>query len=115
GIRRGVLQRRRPYAAGRRAFRDRVIDELYRQAETTQMSVTRGDVQRAVREKEPDRVLEAAWPRLEAGRAVVELLTDGRAMARAADGVFTREEQGRLMWDGRITRARAPWSAADLV
>jgi DNA helicase IV len=35
-------------------------------------------------------------------------------MARAASGVLTPEEQDRLMWDGRVAKARAPWSAADL-
>jgi DNA helicase IV len=114
-IRRGVVQRSLPYAAGRKLFRDCVIDELVRQVERVHTSVIRGDVTRALRATDAARALESAWPALHPATAVIELLTDRRAMAAAADGVLAGAEQDRLMWDRKASRATASWSPADLV
>jgi DNA helicase IV len=114
-IRRDVVQRSLPYAAGRKIFRERVVDELFRRVEHVHTSVTRGDVTRALRVGGAERALESAWPSLHPATAVIDLLTDRRAMAAAADGMLAPAEQDALMWDRKATRATAPWSAADLV
>jgi hypothetical protein len=114
-IRRDVVQRSLPYAAGRKIFRERVVAELFRRVEHVHTSVTRGDVTRALRARGAEGALGSAWPSLHPATAVIELLTDRRAMAAAADGVLAPSEQDGLMWDRKATRATAPWSPADLV
>ena len=56
------------------------------------------------------------WPALDARQVLFELLSDPAALAAAADGLLTAEEQAILLWD-KAPRARgsARWSAADLV
>jgi hypothetical protein len=74
-------------------------------------------VQDAVaRSREVKRYVEAVWPAVDPARLVLTLLGDREAMAAAADGILTDEEQELLLW------ARPPkgpgsarWSLADAV
>jgi hypothetical protein len=56
------------------------------------------------------------WPAVDPVKLVLTLLSDPAALARAADGVLTAQEQQTLRWDGPVRgAARAPWALADAV
>ncbi|CAM5495067.1 DNA helicase [Streptomyces canarius] len=56
------------------------------------------------------------WPKVRPEEILAELLTDGEALARAADGLLDPDERAALLWS-RPPRSykSARWSAADLV
>jgi DNA helicase IV len=56
------------------------------------------------------------WPVLEPQQVLFELFADAGALAEAADGVLTEEEQSLLVWPRPPrTRGSARWTPADLV
>ena len=115
-IRRRVLLRDLPYDAGRTAFRNLLVDHLLQIAERSVHNVTRSDVAGAFRgSKAAQEVAGAAWPKINPVEVVFELLSDPDAMAAAAGGILSEQEQAALVWSRQPVRARAPWSAADLV
>jgi DNA helicase IV len=115
-IRERVLLRNLPYDAGRIAFRNLLVDRLLQISEQSVHNVTRSDVAGAFREsKAAHDVAGAAWPKIDPVNVVFELLSDPAVMAAAAEGILSDHEQAMLVWKGQPVRARAPWSAADLV
>jgi DNA helicase IV len=115
-VRRRVLQRDLPYDAGRTAFRNLLADRLLELTELSVHNVTRGDVIRALREsKSAQEVAEAAWPKIDPVDVVFRLLSDAGALAAAAEGVLSAEDQALLVWSGSSVRANAPWSQPDLL
>jgi DNA helicase IV len=115
-IRQRVLSRDLPYDAGRTAFRNLLVDRLLEIAELSVHNVTRTDVVGALRaSKAAQAIAGVAWPKINPVDVVFDLLSDPGAMGAAAEGVLSEQEQAMLVWDGAPVRARAPWSAADLV
>jgi DNA helicase IV len=59
---------------------------------------------------------EAMWPKVDANRLVFILLTDPAALAAAAAGILSAQEQEAILWsDVPRSPKSAKWSAADLV
>jgi len=115
-IRQRVLLRDLPYDAGRTAFRNLLVDRLLEITERSVHNVTRSDVVAAFRaSKAAQDIAGVAWPRVNPVDVVFELLSDPDAMAAAAEGVLSEQEQATLVWSGHRVRAKAPWSPADLV
>ncbi|MDQ1641860.1 MAG: hypothetical protein QOJ90_1211 [Actinomycetota bacterium] len=60
--------------------------------------------------------VERLWPAVDPVRLVLRLLGDARALAAAADGILSTDEQVLLLWAKPVRGpATAPWSAADAV
>ncbi len=74
-------------------------------------------VQDAVaRSREVKRYVDQLWPAVDPARLVLRLLGDPDALAAAADGVLTDEEQARLLWAKPFKApTSARWSLADAV
>ena len=74
-------------------------------------------VQDAVaRSREVKRYVETVWPAVDPARLVLSLLGDAGALAAAADGVLTEEEQALLVWPKPAKGpGSAKWSLADAV
>jgi len=74
-------------------------------------------VQDAVaRSREVKRYVDQVWPALDPARLVHRLLSDAEALAAAADGVLTAEEQALLVWKRPPRSVRSVrWSPADAV
>ncbi|MEN3309946.1 MAG: hypothetical protein V7603_6148 [Micromonosporaceae bacterium] len=106
-----------PHAVGRERVRARVVALLQRQVEAR-----RGDspgdawLRRMSRSTPVTGFLDAAWPAVTAEALVYSLLSDPAALALAADGILTGQEQAALVWPKppRSVKA-AKWSAADAV
>jgi DNA helicase IV len=111
----GVRREEPPYGTGRERVRARVVALLQRQSEAR-----RGDspgeawLRRMGRAKPVTAFLDAAWPAVTPEGLVFSLLSDRDALARAADGVLSDEEQNVLAWrKPPRTPGSARWSAAD--
>jgi DNA helicase IV len=104
------------YAAGRAALPQRLAHEVLLLMER-EGATTDDRVQDQVARARPVKAyVEAAWPAVDPVRVVIRLLSDATALAAAADGVLTPEEQSLLLWPGVVRGpASAPWSAADAV
>ncbi|MGW1593885.1 HelD family protein [Streptomyces sp. NPDC002343] len=105
-----------PYAIGRERVRTRVVRRLREQAERRFGVLPAAWVRRVERCRPLTARLDAVWPKVRPEEVLAGLLTDARALARAADGLLDAEEQAALLWP-RPPRSykSARWSAADLV
>ncbi|MBB5111083.1 HelD family protein [Micromonospora echinospora] len=106
-----------PYATGRERVRARVVGLLQRQAEARRAeSPSDAWLRRMSRIKPVTDLLDAVWPALTPDGLLHRLRTDADALAAAADGLLTPEEQ-ELFRSGKIARtAKATrWTAADAV
>ncbi|MFF4776086.1 HelD family protein [Microtetraspora fusca] len=103
-----------PYAVGRERVVARVVSALGRQAEARGRNLDGVWTRRTSRAATP--FVDAVWPDVRPEEVVAEVLGDPEALARAADGVLTPEEQAAIRWarPPRTYRS-ARWSAADLV
>ncbi|RLQ00930.1 AAA family ATPase [Micromonospora sp. BL1] len=106
-----------PYATGRERVRARVVGLLQRQAEARRAeSPSDAWLRRMSRIKPVTDLLDAVWPALTPDGLLHRLRTDADALAAAADGLLTPEEQ-ELFRSGTVARtAKATrWTAADAV
>ncbi|MGI5488374.1 HelD family protein [Microtetraspora malaysiensis] len=103
-----------PYAVGRERVIARVVSALGRQAEARGRNLDGVWNRRTSRAATP--FVDAVWPDVRPEEVVAGVLGDPEALARAADGVLTPEEQAAILWarPPRTYRS-ARWSAADLV
>ncbi|NES57220.1 AAA family ATPase [Micromonospora sp. PPF5-6] len=108
---------RLPYATGRERVRARVVGLLQRQSEARRAE-SPGDawLRRMGKAKPVTAFLDAVWPALTPEGLLHTLLTDPEALATAADGLLTAEEQEllRSAKPGRTPKA-TKWTAADAV
>jgi DNA helicase IV len=113
----GVRREEPPYGTGRERVRARVVALLQRQAEARRAdSPGEAWLRRMGRAKPVTTFLDAAWPAVTAEGLVFSLLSDREALARAADGVLTPEEQELIAWrKPPRTPGAGRWSAADAV
>ena len=106
-----------PYATGRDRVRARVVGLLQRQAEARRAeSPSDAWLRRMSRIKPVTDLLDAVWPALTPDGLLHRLRTDAEALAAAADGLLSADEQ-ELFRAGKVGRtARATrWTAADAV
>ncbi|MGW2709416.1 HelD family protein, partial [Streptomyces sp. NPDC001356] len=105
-----------PYAVGRERVRARVVRLLRDKAERRSGVLPASWVRRVERCRPLTGHLDAVWPKVRPEEVLAKLLTDGEALARAADGLLDPDEQAALLWS-RPPRSykSARWSAADLV
>lgn len=106
-----------PYATGRERVRARVVGLLQRQAEARRAeSPSDAWLRRMSRIKPVTDLLDTVWPALTPDGLLHRLRTDADALAAAADGLLTPEEQ-ELFRSGKTARtAKATrWTAADAV
>ncbi|MGA5763675.1 HelD family protein [Nonomuraea bangladeshensis] len=105
------------YLVRRRRFVDTVIDGLLTQyAEATRVKKSDGAL-RGNLEKAPavSTLINRIWPSTSAEQIYRQLLADKDALAAAAFGVFTLDEQAALVRPPARRVADEPWSAEDLV
>jgi DNA helicase IV len=113
----GVRMEAPPHAIGRERVRARTVAMLQRQAEAK-----RGDsppeswLRKIGRDPAVLAFLDGVWPEISAEQLVFSVLTDADALAQAAEGVLSAEDQAALLWQRppRTVKA-AKWSAADAV
>jgi DNA helicase IV len=106
-----------PYGIGRERVRARVVSMLQRQSEAR-----RGDspgdawLRRMGKIQPVAAFLDHVWPAATAEQLVCELLGDAEALAVAADGVLSEEQQQAVLW---VKPPKSPksarWSIADTV
>ncbi|GIH10004.1 hypothetical protein Rhe02_80710 [Rhizocola hellebori] len=106
-----------PYLLGRERVRARVVSLIQRQAEARAGDSPGEAWQRKMGKSKPvTDFLDSCWPATTAEALVFELLSNSEALARAAEGVLSSDEQTALVWvkPPRTVR-KAQWSTADLV
>ncbi|TGB00724.1 AAA family ATPase, partial [Streptomyces sp. MZ04] len=105
-----------PYAVGRERVRTRAVRHIQLQAERRAGAVNNAWLQKISRARPVSAFVDAAWPRTRPEEVLAALLADPEALAAAADGVLTAEEQQAIGW-GKAPRSykSAKWSGADLV
>jgi DNA helicase IV len=106
-----------PHATGRERVRARTVAMLQRQTEAR-----RGDspseawLRRMGRDPDVRTFLDHVWPEISPEQLVFSLLSNADALANAAEGILTSDEQARLTWDRPPRTVKsAKWSAADAV
>ncbi len=106
-----------PYLLGRERVRARVVGLLQRQAEARAGDSPGEAWQRRMGRSRPvTQFLDAAWPALTPQQLLFDLLRDPAALADAADGVLTADEQAAIVWPRPPRSPRAArWSSADLI
>ncbi|MDZ5445266.1 AAA family ATPase [Micromonospora sp. 4G57] len=107
-----------PYATGRERVRARVVGLLQRQSEARRAeSPSDAWLRRMAKAKPVTAFLDAVWPALTPEGLVHTLLADPDALATAADGLLTAEEQALLATGTKLGRTpkAAKWTAADAV
>jgi DNA helicase IV len=104
------------YGAGRAMFAQRLAHAVLVKMEEAGDSPD-DRVHAAVARSRPVKELAAVvWPAIDAARLVMRLLGEPDLLARAADGVFTPEEQDRIRWPQPAKGPRsARWSLHDVV
>lgn len=105
-----------PYGIGRERVRARVVRRLQEQVERRSGPPPNAWLRRIERLRALTARLDVMWPKVRPEEVLAGLLTDGEALARAADGLLDPDEQAALLWP-RPPRSwkSARWSAADLV
>ncbi|HEY8479815.1 MAG TPA: AAA family ATPase, partial [Spirillospora sp.] len=103
------------YNAGRELLTQRIATAVIRLMERSGKigdGRTRGTVRRSSAIKT---AVAEMWPRAEAAKLVLGLLTDRERLARAADGLLDPEEQEAVLLPGKPRSVKsARWSPADL-
>ncbi|NSC24837.1 AAA family ATPase, partial [Streptomyces albus subsp. chlorinus] len=112
-----TLAQEPPYEVGRERVRARTVALLRDQAERRAGPPGNEWLRRMGRKRELTAFLNAVWPRVRPEEVVAGLLGDAKALAAAAEGLLSEEEQRLLLWEGRRPRTprSARWSEADLL
>lgn len=106
-----------PYLTGRERVRARVVALLQRQAELRRAD-SPGEpwLRRMSRSRPVTSFLDAVWPAVTPEALVCRLLSDPPALAEAAAGLLSPQEQQRLLWPRPPRSVRAArFTAADAV
>jgi DNA helicase IV len=104
-----------PYGIGRERVRARVVSLLQRQSEARRGDSPGEPWLRKMGKVQPVAAfLDHVWPAVTAEQLVWQLLADPAALAAAADGVLTEEQQRAVVWAKPPKSAKsARWSTAD--
>jgi DNA helicase IV len=105
-----------PYGVGRERLRARIVAMFQRQLEAHGESPTKRWLDTIGRARPVAAALEQAWPRVRPEQLLSTLLSSPEALASAAAGVLSPDEQRILLW-ARPPRTfkSAKWSSADHV
>jgi DNA helicase IV len=105
-----------PYGVGRERLRARIVAMAQRQLEAHGETPAKAWLDRIGRTRPVVAALDHAWPKVHPEELLTTLLAGPEALARAADGVLSAEEQQAIRWQ-RPPRSfkSAKWSAADHV
>jgi DNA helicase IV len=105
-----------PYGVGRERLRTRIVALLQRQLEYHAESPNRRWLEKTGRARPVTAALDACWPKIRPEQLLATLFSDATALARAADGILSEQEQAELLW-ARPPRSfkSASWTAADVV
>ncbi len=105
-----------PYGVGRERLRARVVAMFQRQLEAHAETPTRRWLDRVGRSQPVTAALDFVWPKVRPEELLATLLSDPSALAKAADGLLTGDEQKAIAWQ-RLPRSfkSAKWTAADHV
>lgn len=103
------------YEAGRKLLSQRLAHEVLLRLEA-QGDTTDDRVQNAVARSGPVKsVVAAVWPAVTPSGLLFRLFTDADALAEAADGILSVDEQAMLLWAKPArTAGSAKWSLPDL-
>ncbi|TDB82179.1 AAA family ATPase [Micromonospora sp. KC721] len=107
-----------PYATGRERIRARVVGLLQRQAEARRAeSPSDAWLRRMAKAQPVTALLDAVWPALTPEGLLYRLFSDADALAAAADGLLTADEQALLPGGTKLGRTpkATRWTAADAV
>ncbi|MGW2224814.1 HelD family protein [Streptomyces formicae] len=112
----GVRSEEPPYAIGRERVRTRAVRAIQEQAERRSGVRNNTWVQKVSRARPVSAFVDGSWPKVRADELLAGLLSDGAALAAAAEGVLSADEQRAILWQ-RAPRSykSAKWTAADLV
>src|SRR5436190_5373696 len=103
-----------PYGVGRERLRARIVATVQRQLEARGETPTRRWLDQIGRARPVAAALDHAWPKVRPEQLLTTLLSDPDALARAADGVLTAEEQQAIHWQRPPRSVKsAAWTAAD--
>lgn len=112
-----IAGRRIPYAAGRTALRDRLVQILFDQHAEWVGRNAAGDYRDATRAiagtSELKTALDRLWPAASPAAYVRDLLTKPTRLAEAADGILDRGSQGLLRRKAGRGLGNEPWTEAD--
>nr|WP_269330007.1 ATP-binding domain-containing protein [Kineosporia babensis] len=110
----GVLAQDAPYAVGRERVRTRVVNVVRQQAERRAGPKNNEWMRKTGRSIAA--FVDSVWPKVRPEEIVAAVLTSPTALAAAADGRLTAEEQKALLWPKPPRSWKsARWSDADLV
>jgi DNA helicase IV len=114
GLVRDLLQADARYATARERLRTHVAEVVRREVEAEGATPTDAAVVRIANSAEVRAYVDAHWPPVEPAGLLLTLWTDPEALAKAAAGVLTDDEQRALHWPVQPRSARsAPWSRQD--
>ncbi|KQS63975.1 AAA family ATPase [Modestobacter sp. Leaf380] len=103
------------YGAGRERLAMTLAEDARRQKEEAGGSPTDAETRACARSAEARAFCEAHWPALDPAAVVAELLTDPAALARAARGLLSEEEQVLLQRPAARSVRATRWTPADAV
>ncbi|HEU0131346.1 MAG TPA: AAA family ATPase, partial [Mycobacteriales bacterium] len=114
GLVRDLLHADARYATARERLRTHIAEVVRREMEAAGASPTDGAVARIAGSPAVRDYVDAHWPPVDPGGLLLRLYTDPAALARAAAGILTGEEQARLRWPSVPRGVKsAPWTRAD--
>ena len=114
GLVRDLLQAGARYATARERLRTHVAEVVRREIEAAGGTPTDAAVARLAGSPDVRAYVDEHWPPVDPAGLLVRLYTDPDALARAADGVLTAEEQQALHWANAPRSPKsAPWTSAD--
>ena len=107
-----------PYKTGRATLRDALLLSLYQQYQSKlRVGSMAQDFEAVARDIRTDpgftTALTAVWPAVGVTTLISDLLRSPTKLARAAEGILSRDEQNLLIRRGAGKVADHPWSAAD--
>ncbi|GAA3582170.1 AAA family ATPase [Kribbella ginsengisoli] len=101
------------YLLGRERVISRLVAALQRQAEARGQNCNGNWLRKMGRAVTP--AVDAVWPAVKADELLAGLLSDPTALATAADGILTEDEQAAISWKRARKPKSALWTAADAV
>jgi DNA helicase IV len=114
GLVRDLLHADARYATARERLRTHVAEVVRREMEEAGATPADSAVTRIAGSPEVRAYVDAHWPPVDPAGLLLRLWTDERALAAAAGGVLTAEEQALLRWPATPRSAKsAPWTQAD--
>jgi DNA helicase IV len=114
GMIRDLLHADARYATARERLRTHIAEHVRRELEAGGATPTDAAVTRIANGKDVRAYVDEHWPPVDPAGLLFRLYTDEAALAKAADGVLTGEEQAALRWATAPRSAKsAPWTRAD--